>query len=370
MTSSATILLAATLLVGGPMLAQAPPGAAPDDGPQESSITVRSNLVLAPAMVKTKAGAVVYTLTADDFVVTDDGVEQKLRLEENTDSQPLALVILAEVGGSGVRHLDEYRNLAPILEQVVGGVPYKVAVVGFDSRAIVQQKFTTNIDAAAKVLGDLDQGDNHAAILDGIKFSVDLLRKEPATYRRAILLLSETLDNGSQTSLAEAIRAVSDTNTAIYSIGFSSVKADVGKEAGKLSSDKPGPAHGCFSRNPDDPNVDLSVSRKTQDFDCLAMLAPPLRLAKMLAVFAIDGFKTNVPETVAKLTGGEYFGFRNPKTLARDLLTISNHIPNRYVLSFVPSDPHVGLHAIEVTLKDRPGLVVQARKAYWLEGER
>jgi VWFA-related protein len=356
------------LLCAPVVVAQTPAPEAPDAQP-ESTFSVRSSLVLVPAMVKTKGGAVVYTLTADDFVVTDDGINQKLRLEEGTDSQPLALVVLVETGASGVRHLDDYRGLGAILDAVVGAVPHRVAIVAFDSAPALVQRFTTNVDAVAKTLGNLDQGDERAAILDGIGFSVDLLRKQPSTYRRAILLISETIDHGSHLKLEDALRAISDTNTAIYSIGFSSTKSDLGGEAGKLSSDDPGPDKGCFSRDPNDPNVDLTKSRGTQTFDCLAMLAPPLRLAKMAEILARNGLKKNIPETVARLTGGEYFGFKDPKTLDRDLLTISNHIPNRYVLSFQPLSTHPGLHAIQLTLKDRPNLVVEARNAYWVDDD-
>ena len=52
-----------------------------------------------------------------------------------------------------------------------------------------------------------------------------MLKKQPTSYRRAILLLSETNDRGSQLPLAHAIRTISDTNTTIYSVAFSSGKA-------------------------------------------------------------------------------------------------------------------------------------------------
>src|ERR1700686_775364 len=53
-----------------------------------------ANLVLVPTMIKTRRGEPVFGLTANDFILTDDGIEQKLSLEENTDSQPLALVVV------------------------------------------------------------------------------------------------------------------------------------------------------------------------------------------------------------------------------------------------------------------------------------
>ena len=77
----------------------------------------------------------------------------------------------------------------------------------------------------------------------------------------------------------------------------------------------------------------------------------------------------NAPETVAQLTGGEYFRFGNTRNLESSLLTISNHVPNRYVLSFQPRAPHPGLHSIKVRLKEHPNFVVTARRSYWADNE-
>src|SRR5271156_3555562 len=79
-----------------------------------------SNLVLVPTLVKTSSGNPVFGLTADNFILTDDGIEQKLTLEEDTDSQPLALVILVQIGGAGGRRLESYRELGPLLDSMVG----------------------------------------------------------------------------------------------------------------------------------------------------------------------------------------------------------------------------------------------------------
>ena len=341
--------------------------ASAQDG-QTSTLSVRSSLVLVPAMVKTKGGAVVFTLTADDFVVTDDGVPQKLRLEEDTDSQPLALVICVETGGTGVGHLDDYRGLGAALEQLVGGIEHKVAVVAFDSKPTLVQAFSSSIDKAATTLGNLDQGDEHASVLDAIGFSVDLLRKQPTKYRRAILLISETLDHGSHRKMLDAMRAISDTNTAIYGVGFSSSRAQISREVGRLSSDKPEPENGCWGKDPDgDPDIEGHPVAKT--YDCLAQLAPPLRLARVATILVRNGLRRNVPETVARVTGGEYYTFKDTKTISRALMTISNHVPNRYVLSFQPTSTHTGLHAIEVKLPNHANVTVQARVAYWVDPE-
>ena len=338
---------------------------------QTPTLSSSSTLVLVPALVRSKGGELVFTLKVDDFVLTDDGIPQKLHLEQDTGGEPLALVVDIEGGGAGARELAKYAAIAPMIESVVGDVPHKIAVVGYDSSPVLVQDFTPDTGKAAnaiKALIDDDNGDDGAATLDSLGFSIDLLRKQPLQYRRAILLIAESSDRGSKMKLDEALRAISDTNTAIYSIGFGSGLSDFKHESVKALGDStPGPAHGCMSRDPNDPNVNLKENSAEQAYDCLGLLAPPLRLAKAAAMAARAGLKKNIPETVARLTGGEYFKLTNAKSLERDLATISNHIPNRYVLSFQPQSPHAGFHAITLHVPNYKGLEVSARSGYWAD---
>jgi VWFA-related protein len=331
---------------------------------------VRSNLVLVPVLVKTKVGEPVFSLTADNFILTDNGVPQSLRLEPDTDLQPLALAIIVETGGQGAFHLDDYHDLGAVLDAVIGNVPHRVAVIGFDSKPRLEQDFTPDADAAAETMATLPKGDPGAAILDALAFGIRLLHNQPPAYRRAVLLFSETIDSRSQTSLGDAIRAVDDTNTTIYSFAFSSTKQAVKHEASKLPggsySHEPYPAGGCMSKD-SNADPDAHGKRSVQALDCASDLLPPLRVARVAFLAARDGFKRNVPESVAKLTGGEYFGFDNAATLNDRLITISNDVPNYYVLSFRPKSPDPGLHALELRLKNRPQLKVSSRKAYWVD---
>ncbi len=271
-----------------------------------------------------------------------------------------------ETGGAGARHLGDYQKLGTLIEAIVGGVRRHVAVVAFDSAPGVVQDFTSDLNAVGESLRGLEAGDRRAAILDGLSFSVDLLRRQPPTYRRVILLIGETVDQGSHTTLDEALHAVSDTNTAIYSLGFSSSKAAAAKEAGQIfQSQTPGPAGGCMAQDPDNPGQ----NKLGQAYDCLSLLAPPLRLPKIAALAAANGLRRNTSESVAQLTGGEFFRFSDAKSLERDLLAVSHHLPNRYVLSFHPVAPHAGFHAIALRLRDYPDLVVEARNSYWVDGD-
>lgn len=371
--------------------------------PQGPVITTQTTNVLVPALVRDAQGKLVYTLEADDFVLTDDGVPQKLTLQHESGSEPLALVIVIEVGGGGARQFQNYDRLvpplAPMLPSIVGNVYHRVAVVTFDSKPQLEQEFTSDLDEAEATLRDLSagckghnhyrdcnepnpihdrpMGDNGAAILDSLEFSVNLLRAEPSGYRRAILLVSETGDRGSETTVEQAVRAITDTNTTIYAISFSTAKSEAAHYAHhqlplsaggwqNAENPRPNPPHGCMGKDPE-PEPDDPTSKWSQFYDCVAQLVPPLTFAKMAAIATADSLERNVPATITRLTGGEYFKLGSERHLEADLTAIGNHMPNRYVLSFHPQAPHPGLHVLTLKAPDYSGLEITARTSYWAE---
>lgn len=383
--------LVLALLCVSPAIAQTPASTGPATQPTPV-ITTNSTVVLVPALVTTRKGEPVFTLTAKDFALTDDGVTQPLTLEPDNDGQPLALIVAIETGGDGAKQLRNYGTLPLMIDNLTGQLPHKVAIVTFDSAPKLVQDFTDDSDDIASALRNLLPGDPGAAILDTLGFSVDLLRRQPIQYRRAILLISETVDRpiaGGHISMEEALREIGDTNTAIYSLAFSSIKSESLRRSGNaFQTSAPGPRHGCMAR-PDGPNpptadeaaagakdtvADSAPARTpgqvaNQAFDCAALLAPPLALGKMAVLAGVHSLERNVPETVAEMTGGEYFPFKDTRSLERDLETISNHVPNRYMLSFQPQSPHVGLHTVKLHLNGYPDLDLAARNSYWVDNE-
>jgi VWFA-related protein len=333
--------------------------------PDRSTLTVRAPLVQVPVLVKNKAKQVVFELTADDFLVSDNGVPQHVALDADTGSQPLALAVVVETGGAGARHLGDYTELDSILEALIGNVEHRVAVIAFDSTPHMQVAFSPQTADATRALSNLEPGDPGAAILDAIAFAIEKLRAQPTGYRRAILLLSETVDQGSKIKLAEALRMISDTNTAMYSFSFSSTRAAVGHEASKLNNDTPGPAHGCFSRQGADAEYEGHYDK--QVLDCISQLAPPVRLATMSFLAARSGLRRKTAESVAELAGGEAAHFHNAKDLKAGLIALSNDLPNYYVLSFRPTAATPGLHALKVEIKGHGSLELNARREYWME---
>ena len=94
-------------------------------------ITSRSTLVVVPALVRNKAGKLVFGLAKENFTLTDDGVPQKLTLEEDTDAEPLALVVVIEAGAANRAagwhpytegpNPDRFRGVSAMVEAMTAG---------------------------------------------------------------------------------------------------------------------------------------------------------------------------------------------------------------------------------------------------------
>ena len=305
----------------------------------QTTLHTTTTLVVVPTLVQTARKEPVFSLKAEDFVLTDNGVPQKVTLEEET-KRPLSLVVLMQTGGIARGQFASYVNLETMLASLLGGAPSKVSIVNFDSRPEAASSFTSGVAEWRDAIDHPDQGDSGAAIFDGISFALDLLKKEPVSNRRAILLISQERDSGSKTQMKDIVRDLGETNTAIYSITFSAEKT-AAKQAFK------DPAHL-------NPPIDIGAG----SFQGYFNLSAPLALV-------IGAMRKNLSAEVANLSGGEAMTFDGRGELEQDMNVLNNHIRNSYILSFSPTSAEPGLHAIKVQLAHHPEMMVSARTSYW-----
>jgi VWFA-related protein len=305
----------------------------------QTTLHTTTTLVVVPTLVQTSNKGAAFSLTAEDFVLTDNGTPQKVTLEEATN-RPLSLVVLMQTGGVARGQFASYVNLEAMLASQLSGAPNKVSIVNFDSRPEAASPFTSDVAQWTDAINKPDQGDKGAAIYDGIAYALDLLKKEPAGNRRAILLISQEHDDGSKTPMKDVVRDLGETNTAIYSITFSGEKT-----AAKLAFKDPPHLN---------PPLDIGGGASQGYFK----LDAPLRLI-------FGAMRENLSAEVARLSGGESMSFDNRVELEQDLNVLSNHIRASYILSFYPTSAKPGLHTIKVSLVRHPEMVVSARTSYW-----
>ncbi len=197
---------------------QLPPVEAPLPMPGSNSeiptIRVTTNEVLVPTLVeKPHGGGIVYGLKQSDFVVEDNGIPQKIHVQEELDTAPVALVVAMEEGRAGWLEFQKLGKLGPLLEVFLSDPRSQAALVGFGSTARLIHDYTHSEEELAQGLQQLEPGDGGAAILDTISYGVDLLEDQPKEYRRVLLLISEERDHGSKHT--KPAQLVSKTRTGV-----------------------------------------------------------------------------------------------------------------------------------------------------------
>jgi VWFA-related protein len=295
-----------------------------------------------PTLVRNKSGDVVYGLAAKDFVVEDDGVSQAVHLDEAAQDEPVSLVVAVQVGRRADFELPRMQGLASMLEPVMAQPDSKIAVVAFDSQVHGIDNFTGNGQTIRRDLHSLQPGDDGAAILDAVDYSVKLLQGVPKDRKRVLLLISETRDHGSHSAtIDDVIQAVGDSNIVVYTLAFSPSKSNM------LDT----------LRGANNPDLHPEQTEVHEGPDLFAPF-----------VLAAQAMRKNAAKAIAAQSGGEYEMFDSARGFDAKLNGFSNHLHSRYLLSFQPSRPHPGLHQLVVKVKDPEGVTVLARTSYWAKG--
>jgi VWFA-related protein len=207
-----------------------PEPALPLPAPKSDTQTLRvtTNVVLVPTLVEKGHGQVIYGLKASDFTVEDNGVPQKLKVEEDMDTAPVALVVAVEQGRMAGLEFDKVAKLGPLLDFFLGDGKSEAALVGFDSKPQLVRDFTKSTDDLTDDLHHFAPGDGGAAILDTVGYAVDLLQTQPKEYRRVLLLLSEARDHGSShVKPQKLVERIGLTDVLVLSLTFSPSRAEL-----------------------------------------------------------------------------------------------------------------------------------------------
>src|SRR5687767_13302428 len=171
---------------------------------QQPTLRTTSRLVVAPVSVTDKQGRPVEALSTADLVVYDNDVAVRAQVEDV--SQPLSLAIVVQATGSAQSALDKLRKEVSLLGPLLIGDRGEAAVVAFADEVRVLQDFTGDVDKVEHAIRELDAFGGGGAMMDAIASSLRMLEKRKPERRRAILLISERHDRGSNEELEGVVR--------------------------------------------------------------------------------------------------------------------------------------------------------------------
>jgi VWFA-related protein len=269
-----------------------------------------------PVLVESKRGELVYGLTSDDFSIRDNGVEQRISLDSDSDIRPLSLVIVIQTGQNAAAQLPAMAGLSGLLDGILTNPLDEVSIITFDSSSHTIQTFTADTEAAANAIATITPGNAGAALFDTLDLAVVSLGKTSPGSHRVVLLISRDRDHGSVGSNPSSLlRDVAVSNTSIYSLSLAIGGKDVFTELKSLN---------------------------------------PLTITA-------SAMQRNAGETLAHLTGDEFYRFGTQRQFEDRITEIANHIHNRYSLTFRPSNPMPGFHSLQIAVSSAKANVAASR---------
>jgi VWFA-related protein len=281
----------------------------PDGEPVFSSNVGVVNLF---ATVRDKQNHILRDLTKEDFQLIENGRPQTIRYFTRESDLPLTIGLLIDTSLSQTKVLDAERGASlRFLDQVLRENKDHVFIMQFDMAVQTRQPLTASRRDLGEALAYVDtpsrsqlrnQIGGGTLLYDAVvEASEDTMKKQQG--RKALMVMSDGGENGSDAAIADAIEAAQRAETLIYSIFFSD---------------------GSYGN-----------SRGTM-------------------------------QRLAKETGGGYFEVSKKQTIDQVFALIEEDLRNQYSIGYVSDRPATvaEFRRIQLTLK-RPGLIVQSRDRYW-----
>ena len=198
---------------------------------EEITFSTEVKVVNVLTTVKNKKGQIVRDLTKDDFKIAENGRPQTLRYFARQSDLPLTLGLMVDTSMSQQRVLDAEQSASfRFLDRVLRENVDQVFVMQFDLAVQMRQELTSSRQKLEETLAKVAIPTRQALQAQGysggtllyeavVAASKDVMKSRQG--RKALIVLSDGVDVGSETTLASAIEAAQRADTLIYSILFS-----------------------------------------------------------------------------------------------------------------------------------------------------
>jgi VWFA-related protein len=209
------------------LAAKQAPQATPPQVDQVPGIRVQVNLVDLFATVRDKkTKAIIPDLTQDDFTITEDGKPQKIAFFSSESKLPITLAMLLDTSGSEQYTLGAEQEAAQSFFMRVMRKGDLSMLISFDSDADMLADFTDDQGVLGRAirrarinepgaLGPLAGTPAGTVFYDALYLAChDKLASEAG--RKAVIVLSDAQDEGSQLRVEEAIEAAQRTDTVVH----------------------------------------------------------------------------------------------------------------------------------------------------------
>jgi VWFA-related protein len=319
-------------------------------------------LINVTATVTDQNGHFVSGLTANDFVLYEDGKPQEIKQFES-ERVPVSLGIALDTSGSmlGEKIVAAQAALNRFLIDLLGPQD-EVFLYRFDGRPELVQGWTEDRRALSRSLGSI-RPNGGTAMYDTVAEAVPM-SQSGSRRKKALVVISDGNDTSSRTPVDDLRQRIRESEVLIYAIGIDASGNDSNSSAKSSSSPapssppsqpKPLPVPSPFPGKK--PAAQPPPPPKPQP----SRPPPPTSRSTRSSVDRVN------PEALRALTddsGGRTEIIVSPRDLDPATAGIADELSRQYFLGYTSTVPKDGRwHTIEVRMR-RGNYVVRARKGF------
>jgi Ca-activated chloride channel family protein len=189
-------------------------------------------LVHVVATVKDRFGKLQGGLQKEDFLISDNGVPQEIKIFERQTDQPLSVLLMIDTSGSTLKDLKFETDSATKFVKALlseGNPKDAIALWSFDYDVTPVTGFTHRMDLLESKLKTI-HGDAGTSLFDAIWYASHEL--EPRDGRKALVIVTDGGNTTSSRDSHQALEAAQLADAVIYPVVVIPIMNDAGRNTG------------------------------------------------------------------------------------------------------------------------------------------
>lgn len=316
---------------------------------QEQTLKIETTLVSVPVIVSDRQGRYIPGLKAEDFTLYEDRTKRQIDFFADVE-EPVSVALLLDTSKSTTMVLDDIKKAAKeFIKQLRPQDRALIASFDYDARALCE--LTSDRKTLDKAIGKAGIGDQFGTKLRDAVAAVMENEFKAVKGRKAIVLLTDGQDFGSQVTERALLENAAEADVLIYPIFYQSVPAGLarsqrmGRRGGIFNRRFPGPPGRFPPSDRDDRRQGRNDRRQQRNREAINFL-----------------------EELAEVSAGRYFN-SEVADLKKSFSLIIEELRHQYRLGFYPPEHSAGsVHQLKVEV-NRPESVVRSRRSYRIAGE-